>query len=237
MELILTFDIGNTNPHVGWFIDGSLKQVTRLDAVNEQSIDAVGAKKVQSITSKVGHDFDHSWLSPIEVMEWRTFKDFLQMPLKYAGTLGADRLVQIYYLHHNNKNIRALIDAGTFTTIDLLKESGHSGGIIIPGFETYLDVFKLKGAKLPRLSLDQVNIQAAPSLKALNTFDAIAQGYNFLLHKIQDELKDYDAQSIMLTGGHGELLKPLFPGCMNEPHLIHHSLHFCLKKAYELGIM
>ncbi len=236
-ELILTFDIGNTNPHVGWFIDGNLKQVTKPSDVTEHTIDAVGAKKVSTITSKVGKDFDHSWLNPHEVMEWRTFKDFLQMPFKYAGTLGADRLVQVYYLHHKRKEVQALVDAGTFTTVDLLNSQGHQGGIILPGLETYLDVFKMKGAKLPRLTLDQVNFEIDPTLNALNTFDAIAEGYKFLMHKISQELNTKDARNVIVTGGHAEAVKSLFPGSTIEPHLIHESLHFCLERARELGIV
>ena len=36
-ELTLTLDVGNTNPHVGWFVDGQLKQVTKLSEVTEAS--------------------------------------------------------------------------------------------------------------------------------------------------------------------------------------------------------
>ncbi len=237
MELILTFDIGNTNPHVGWFVDGILKQVTKPAEVTEHTIDAVGASKVWAITSQVGKDFEHSWLNPVEVMEWRTFKDFLKMPFKYAGTLGADRLVQVYYLHHERKEVQALVDAGTFTTIDLIDSEGHQGGIILPGLDTYLDIFKMKGAKLPRLTLDQVNFEADPNLNALNTYDAIAEGYKFLMHKVSQELNAKNVHSIIITGGHGEGLKSLFPGSIIEPHLIHESLHFCLKQARELGIV
>lgn len=231
MQLTLTLDIGNTNPHAGWFIDGELKQVTKLSDVTEASVDAVGAQKIDAITSKVGSDFDLNWLAPKDLSSWRNLKGFLGMPFKYAGTLGADRLVQIYYLHQNSPNRTALIDAGTFTTIDMLDENGHQGGIIVPGLSSYLDVFKLKGAKLPRLNNDQVNFGAAPTLAALNTYDAIAEGYKLMLTKIKEEIELFNAQSIILTGGHAELLKPLFPRSTIIPHHIHHALFFALKNA------
>lgn len=237
MQLTLTFDIGNTNPHVGWFIDGTLKQVTPLDQVTEQSVDAVGARKVKAVTSKVGSDFDFSWLSPIEVTKWRTLKDFLGMPIKYAGTLGADRLVQIYFLHQKQPKNQTLIDAGTFTTVDLLNENGHCGGIIIPGIETYLDVFKLRGAKLPRLSADQIEFDKPTNINALNTFEAIAEGYKLLMSSIAQTTQTTDMQDVILTGGQAKWLKPLFPRAAVEPHLIHHSLFHSLERAGELGIM
>lgn len=236
-ELILTVDNGNTNPHVGWFVDGELKQVTKLSEVTEASVDAVGARKINSITSKVGHDYDLSWLNPHDLSSWRNMKGFLGMPFKYAGTLGADRLVQIYFLHQNNPARTVVIDAGTFTTIDILDESGHLGGIILPGIETYLDVFKLKGAKLPRLGRDQVNFENKATLLALNTYDAIAEGYKFLIEKAADEVQKHEPQSIILTGGHAEALKPLFPGSKIIPHHIHESLFFALKSAKQLGFI
>tara|TARA_R110000868_G_scaffold117600_2_gene312197 strand:- start:5416 stop:6129 length:714 start_codon:yes stop_codon:yes gene_type:complete len=236
MQLTLTFDIGNTNPHAGWFIDGELKQVTPIAKVSEQSIDAVGARKVKAVTSKVGANFNFSWLEPVEVTQWRTLKDFLGMPIKYAGTLGADRLVQVFYLHHKRQQKQILIDAGTFTTIDFLSEHGHEGGIIIPGIETYLDVFKLKGAKLPRLSADQVEFDKPENIHALSTYEAIAEGYKLLMNSIANKVHGPDMHNVILTGGHGERLKPLFPRHTIEPHLIHHSLFHALESAQKLGI-
>lgn len=236
MQLTLTFDIGNSNPHVGWFVDDELKRVTKLAEVTEQTVDAVGAHKISAITSKVGSDFGHGWLNPTEVINWRNLKNFLGMPFKYAGTLGADRLVQIHFLHKSRPEIQVLIDAGTFTTVDLIAKNGHLGGIIIPGFETYLDVFKLRGAKLPRLSSDQINLDKSPSLLALNTYDAIAEGYKLLLSKINNEIQQLDMHNVILTGGHGERLKSLFPNAVVEPHLIHLALFHALKSARELGI-
>ena len=236
-ELILTVDNGNTNPHVGWFVDGELKQVTKLSEVTEASVDAVGARKVDSITSKVGQDHDLSWLNPHDLSTWRNMKGFLGMPFKYAGTLGADRLVQIYYRHQNIPSRTVIIDAGTFTTIDLLDESGHLGGIILPGIETYLDVFKLKGAKLPRLARDQIHFESPATLMALNTYDAIAEGYKLLLEKAAKEVQNFEAQGVILTGGHAEQVKPLFPGSSVVPHHIHDSLYFALKSAKQLGFI
>lgn len=235
MQLILTLDIGNTNPHVGWFVDGELKQVTKLSALTETHVDAVGAHQILAITSRVGIDHDLSWLSPYDLTSWRNLKGFLGMEFKYAGTLGADRLVQIYHSHTKAPKRTVIISAGTFTTVDFLTEQGHQGGIILPGLETYLDIFKLKGAKLPRLSRDQVNFESALNVCALNTYDAISEGYKLLLSAISNQVNDFNAQSIILTGGHGELLKPLFPHAELHPHYIHHSLYNVLKSAQKLG--
>ncbi len=236
MQLTLTLDIGNTNPHVGWFVDGTLKKVSPLSELSERAVDATGARKITAITSHVGSNHDLSWLSPHEVVSWRNIKGFLGMPFKYAGTLGADRLVQIFYLRSHRREKCALIDAGTFTTIDLMDETGHHGGIIIPGLDTYLETFKRKGAKLPKLTVDQVDFSKPATLFALNTFDAIAEGYKLLLTQCQLQLQCVEPQNVILTGGHGELLKPLFPGSAVEPHLIHHSLYACLQSAQSLGI-
>ncbi len=158
------------------------------------------------------------------------------MPIKYAGTLGADRLVQIFYLHHKQQKKQLLVDAGTFTTIDLLSEHGHEGGIIIPGIDTYLDVFKLKGAKLPRLSVDQIEFDKPHNIRALSTYEAIAEGYKLLMNSIATQAHGFDMHDVILTGGHGERLKPLFPRHSIEPHLIHLSLFHSLTTAQKLGI-
>jgi len=235
--LLLTLDIGNTNPHVGWFLDDELKKVTPLKQLTAESVDAVGARKVISITSKVGGEHDFSWLNPHDLTQWRNLKGFLGMPFKYAGTLGADRLVQIYYLFQTNPIPTVLIDAGTFTTVDLIDESGHLGGVILPGLETYLDIFKMKGARLPRLSREQVDFGKKADLFALNTFDAIASGYQLLMQQIREQVMLFNARRIILTGGHAESLKPLFLEAETQPYLIHHALKMTLLSAQKLGFM
>ena len=59
------------------------------------------------------------------------------MPVRYARTLGEDRLVQAAYLFHTGTRESLtegilLVDAGTFITADVVGEGGFLGGHILP---------------------------------------------------------------------------------------------------------
>jgi pantothenate kinase type III len=59
---------------------------------------------------------------------------FQTMPVNYTNSIGIYRLLVAFPIYE--KQIAALvIDAGTFTTVDYVDETGFKGGVILPGLE------------------------------------------------------------------------------------------------------
>jgi type III pantothenate kinase len=98
-----------------------------------------------------------------------------------------------------------VIDMGTATTFDVMKDGGFAGGIIIPGISASLDVLTEKAARLL-----PVSIKWPKRLIANNTDDAIRAGLLFgfmaeletLVAKIKQEMGKKDVP-VFATGGWG----------------------------------
>jgi hypothetical protein len=126
---------------------------------------------------------------------------FLDMKVHYAQSLGVDRLINAYYIYQHElcpaeKILH--IDAGTFTTMDLISLNGFEGGYIFPGEETYLKSFS-NGADLPvfKTTISDVDIRIPR-----NTEQAIKQSYTiFMKGALIEVLSAYAPQSIIVTGG------------------------------------
>ena len=140
---IITVDNGNTNPHVGIFVNDELSSVIPLSSFNKKDDDVI-------VISNVGKPLS---LAPtINLKEFRTENAFFDMPVNYAETLGDDRLFQSYYLFQVIKPHERilLLDAGTFFTADLITSVGFMGGYIFPGTKPFLKSYN-DGYLLPHL--------------------------------------------------------------------------------------
>ena len=215
---LITIDNGNTNPHVGVFVDSKLESIIALKDFTPLPDDFI-------IASSVGKKLSfpiHFSVSQI--------KSKLPMKIHYAETLGEDRLVCGYGVFKtiaNEKERVLVIDAGTFLTADLITSGGFEGGFIFPGIKTYLGSYQ-KGNLLPSLDFpDELkNIDLAH-----NTSDAILGAAEIYLESILDKvIKKTSPSRIVLTGGSlliiQKIIEKISLGYPTElsPHLIHLSL-------------
>jgi pantothenate kinase type III len=138
---------------------------------------------------------------------WKNHQ-FFSMPVQYANTLGQDRLIQAYYLwkqlHQEKLKVGLLIDAGTMTTVDLVSaEKGFLGGYILPGMDSYADIFKTT-KKLPQKNeiLYTLKEQNVSSHLPSTTLEAITFSYWHGFKALIDNLHgQYHLQKIILSGG------------------------------------
>jgi type III pantothenate kinase len=215
---LITIDNGNTNPHVGVFVDSNLESVIPLKDFTPQSDDIIIASSVgEKLTFPVNFSVSQ-------------IKSKLPMKIQYAETLGEDRLTcgfGIFKKITNEKERVLVIDAGTFLTADLITNNGFEGGFIFPGIKTYLGSYQ-KGSLLPSLDFpDELkNIDLAH-----NTSDAILGAAEIYLESILDKvIKKTSPSRIVLTGGSlliiQKIIEKINLGCPIElsPHLIHLSL-------------
>lgn len=217
-----SIDNGNTNPHVGFFENEELVSVTPL---KEYLFD----EEVVTIASSVGPRSNLRGLNFIDLSEYRKENSFLDMPVDYEKSLGEDRLHQAYYIFKKNPHsMSLLIDAGTFTTVDFLDDSGFKGGFIFPGLKTQLNSYG-SGENLPTLN----NVDDLKLFDSLphTTNSAITSALKFSqISWLEKILKEYKVDQIYLSGGFSGLFysvaKDIFDGkIIHEKNLIHYALY------------
>ncbi|MFI5390668.1 MAG: type III pantothenate kinase [Bacteriovoracales bacterium] len=216
MKTIYTIDNGNTNPHVGIFKEGHLEKVVPLKDCQFNEANA------EIILSSVGRDINLSEKKIFNVKDLKSEKKFLDMPVDYSASLGMDRLACAYWVFKNrvkNEEKVLLIDAGTFTTYDLISKKGHEGGFIFPGLQTFLKTYAA-GANLPILDLKNVNLRDEVNLPHC-TEDAIGEAAKvYFQMTFQSLLETFKPGLIITTGGEGKY----FSEACFIPHLIHMAL-------------
>lgn len=217
-----SIDNGNSHPHVGLFENSKLISVTPLHDYSFKT-------NIPTIASSVGKKSNLQGINYIELSKYRNDTSFLDMPVSYERTLGEDRLHQAYYIFKKSEKVKSLlIDAGTFTTVDFIDQSGFKGGFIFPGLRTQLNSYG-SGANLPILN-DVEDLNFFESLPN-STNSAISSALKFSqISWLEKILKDYEIDQIYISGGFSSLFysatKEIFHGkIIHEKNLIHYALY------------
>lgn len=217
--MILTLDIGNTHKKYSLFQNGNLVEQKRWEE----------AKNIPPYTKALISNVTHQKLTLPNMFSVSSFfqeSSFIDMPVFYGKTLGEDRLASCYYIYKNARLPCAVIDAGTFTTVDVVTSQGYMGGVILPGVELIQKSYRA-GEKLPFQPLDLIDPKQLPH----QTTDAIKMGlYLSVLSPIHSFLTAQALTNIFLTGGQGHKLNQLLKqdtsySIHHRPSLIHLGLH------------
>ncbi|MBT07564.1 MAG: pantothenate kinase [Rhodospirillaceae bacterium] len=122
--------------------------------------------------------------------------------------VGADRLVNAVAAHEYYTGGLIVIDFGTATTFDVVREDGaYAGGIIAPGVNLSLDALDRAAARLPSIS-----IKRPEHILGKNTVSAMQSGmfwgYVSLIEGLVSRINiEFDTKmTVIATGG----LAPLF---------------------------
>lgn len=230
-ETFFTFDIGNSHPHVGVFKNGALSETLSWRKFVSQYLEKKA--QIKGITSVVGARPEGFAQIEDQLIQAPALKEgqFLDMPVNYTETLGKDRLYQAYKIYKlalkdPSKNF-ALIDAGTFITLDLINSKGFQGGHILPGISTFLSSYR-KGHDLP--ALDESIVDMSPNALPTSTQGAIMGGLKLYLSScIKEFLESQNVDHCMITGGSSDFILGQLPAKRHYhveiiPHLIHQSL-------------
>lgn len=222
-------DVGNSQTLLGIFNGDKVVEHWRLTTRKETTSDEVMNRvsglirfskiPIESIThvglSTVVPVLERTWVKalqkfikrPVQVV---SSKNCLGCPIAYPNprTLGADRLCNIIALRECGYSDAIVIDMGTATTFDVLKDGGFEGGLIIPGISASMDVLTEKAARLT-----PVSIEWPDKVIANDTDDAIRAGllYGFmaeleaLVGKIKAEMGKENVP-VFATGGWGKTI-------------------------------
>lgn len=207
INFIITIDQGNTNTKIGLFniqenSFSNLNQSQLEESIKNHLYTPLNTRMV--LSSVVSQNFNIDF--PITNIK-EFFKDnkFLDMPVLYSESLGIDRLAISYYCFNHFKNKSLVIDSGTFTTSDIVEESGFSGGYILPGIELIKKTYQA-GNQLKSPDSIEIVTNKLPQ----TTENAISQGALLsIISPINEIIYRNKPQNIILTGGNGDFLAKL----------------------------
>ncbi len=227
--MILLFDIGNTNTHLGlansrrvvrqldvptcqWLHGGAAGQVIRFVA----RVPIEGAalcSVVPPVTPAVVRFVKQRWkLTPLEL----TPASLRGVGINYPrpATIGPDRLANAVAARHRFGAPVVVVDFGTAVTFDVVDSRGnYAGGIIAPGLAAMTDYLHEKTALLPRIRIREVTNAVGKSTEQAMLIGAV-HGYRGLIRELLMELRrDLKTKSlpVVATGGYGRLIASKLP--------------------------
>jgi type III pantothenate kinase len=227
--MILLFDIGNTNTHLGladsrrvirqadvptkaWFNGKAKLPLERF--VGTSSFNGVAlCSVVPRATPLVRRALRQLWnLSCLEL----TPKTLRGVGIDYPKpkTIGPDRLANAVAARHRFGAPVVVLDFGTAVTFDVVDGRGnYAGGIIAPGLAAMTDYLHERTALLPRIKIREIKTAVGKSTEQAMLVGAV-HGYRGLIRGLLAELKrELKAQrlSVVATGGYANLIASKLP--------------------------
>ena len=189
-------DIGNTTFHFlikgkdkKYFLDEKLPKFD--DEVYFVSVNKEASKKLLKVNPKA-----------------KNIKKLMNFDTKYEG-LGIDRALACYF-----EKDAVIVDAGSAITVDIMENSKHRGGFIIPGFRAFMKTYPKISKKLKFDFEKNINLDKIP----LQTKDAITYAMmKSIILPIKEVSKN---RKIIFTGGDGELFSKYFENSIYKKDLI-----------------
>ena len=227
--MILLFDIGNTNTHVGladakrmlrhtdiptaaWLAGDATKLLARF--VGKAKLEgAAVCSVVPRATPKVQGVIRSLWkLHAVEL----TPKTVRGVGIDYPkpSSIGPDRLANAVAARHHFGAPSVVVDFGTAVTFDVVDARGnYVGGIIAPGLAAMTEYLHEKTALLPRIKIREVKSPVGKSTEHAMLVGAV-HGYRGLVRELIGELKrELKAKRlpVVATGGYAKLFASKLP--------------------------
>ena len=227
--MILLFDIGNTNTHLGlagargvtrhtdiataaWFCGQAQAQIARF--VGRRRVEAVGiCSVVPRATPRVQNVVRALWQLPSLVLTPKTLRG-VGINYPKPNTIGPDRLANAVAARHRFGAPVVVVDFGTAVTFDVVNKRGdYVGGIIAPGLAAMTDYLHEKTALLPRIRIREFKRAIGKSTEEAMLVGAV-HGYRGLVRALIAELKrELRARHlpVIATGGYAKLIAAKLP--------------------------
>jgi type III pantothenate kinase len=122
------------------------------------------------------------------------------------AAVGADRYCNLAAAAAEGWTTALVVDAGTATTFDVLRDGVFVGGLIAPGLRLAADALGERAARLPRVAPKPLPATPAPDTEgamAAGAFHVGARGVLGTLEALRAELAD---PPVVLTGGLAPLI-------------------------------
>ena len=252
--MILLFDIGNTNTHVGladdrrvvknmnlstalWFRGAAGKRVKKF--VGRASLEGAAlCSVVPRATPLVRRTVRRLWdLNTFEL----TRKTLCGIGIDYPepDTIGEDRLANALAARQRFGAPVVVVDFGTAVTLDVVNRAGnYAGGIIAPGLAAMTDYLHEKTALLPRIKIREIKTAVGRSTEQAMLIGAV-HGYRGLVRELIAELKrelKVKQLPVVATGGYAGLIAARLPEIKAvEPNLTLEGLRLAWNAAHTHG--
>ncbi|MFN7138526.1 MAG: type III pantothenate kinase [Limisphaerales bacterium] len=227
--MLLLFDIGNTNTHVGLANRTRVLRQTDIPTsqwrsgrasillkqfVGGRSIDGVAicsvVPKATPLVSRTAERFYK--IKPLEL----THKTIQGIGIDYPkpDSIGPDRLANAVAVHAHFGAPAVVVDFGTAVTFDVVNGKGnYVGGIIAPGLAAMTDYLHDKTALLPRIKIREVKAVIGKNTEQAMLIGAV-HGYRGLIRELISELKSElktGKLPVVATGGYARLISAKLP--------------------------
>jgi pantothenate kinase type III len=236
--MLLTLDFGNSNPNFAFFKNEEIVQqgkISELESYLSQNHLSFG--DIEAVASIVGNsdqvlELEKQGLHITKIRDYWKGEMFAGVKIHYEHTLGDDRLITNWFVAKTQVKPVLVIDAGTFTTIDVVSPKQFRGGFILPGVALLLENFK-SGEKLPKLNLENLKKTKTSATHLPKSTEEAMYSSVILTHQfIENIINTHQITDIFLTGGKSSELKSILE-CITPhiilqtaPHLIHTSLRY-----------
>lgn len=226
--MLLLFDIGNTNTHVGlanhhkvirqtnlptkdWLTGRAAKAVSTF--VHSSAIEGVSlCSVVPKMTPRVINFAAAKYNVPILELTSETATVGIDYPK--PRTIGPDRLANSIAVAHHFGAPAIVVDFGTAVTFDVVNKKGdYVGGIIAPGLSVMTDYLHEKTALLPKIKIRETSAVIGKNTEQAMLIGAV-HGYRGLIRNIIAELKQQlkaRRLPVVATGGYAELISAKIP--------------------------
>jgi type III pantothenate kinase len=227
--MLLLFDIGNTNTHVGlangrrvvkqtniptagWFNGTAVKLVRKFSG--HATLDGVALCSVVPHATPLVHQTARA-LWKLNVFEL-TPKTLRGMGIDYPkpDTIGPDRLANAIAARHRFGAPVVVLDFGTAVTLDVVNRAGnYAGGVIAPGLAAMTDYLHEKTALLPRIKIREIKTSIGKSTEEAMLVGAV-HGYRGLVRELIGELRrelKVKRLPVVATGGYAKLMASKLP--------------------------
>ncbi len=244
--MILLFDIGNTNTHVGlangrrvvrqtdlptaaWFAGKVAAQLTRF--VGTADVEGVAlCSVVPRATPRVRRTVRRLWNSTCLELNPKTLRG-VGIDYPRPETIGPDRLANAAAARFHFGAPVVVVDFGTAVTFDVVDARGdYVGGIIAPGLAAMTDYLHEKTALLPRIRIREISSAVGKSTEQAMLVGAV-HGYRGLVRGLIAELKrelKTRRLPVVATGGYAKLIAARLPEISKvEPNLTLEGLRLC----------
>jgi type III pantothenate kinase len=252
--MILLFDIGNTNTHVGlanhlrvvrqadiptagWF-NGTAAKLVRKFAGHARLDGVALCSVVPRATPLVGNTVRRFWHLRVLELTPKTLRG-LGIDYPKPGTIGPDRLANAIAARHHFGAPVVVVDFGTAVTFDVINRAGnYAGGIIAPGLAAMTDYLHEKTALLPRIKIREIKTSIGKSTEEAMLVGAV-HGYRGLVRELIGELKrelKVKRLPVVATGGYAKLMASKLPEISAvEPNLTLEGLRLTWEASRSLA--
>lgn len=214
-ESTLFIDVGNSSIKVGFKKEGKWT-VHSFENARKAAFDInnypyplkriILASVRQDITDTLEKEIESHLIYELKISQVK--KDELEYDT--PDTLGIDRYLVCLGAKKHTKKPVVVIDSGSACTIDYMDENKvYKGGIIMPGLNSLVNIFKRTAPELPAIEVAfPKNFPGKSTEESLQLGQVIffADGINMMLDRFSSLYGEYD---LFLTGGDAQTVSQL----------------------------